>query len=147
MDVCARDAIYRRITISIIAPAAGQRWTRRMLKTAEVTKALQVFREVCKIYNCGVCPLYDADSHDCNEAAVKRVVMTLAAEYSESQYPTWLEWQKANFPDASDDIVPCAFMSTTRLHCETIRGCNICRRRPIPDEIAARLGIKPREGT
>ena len=144
MGVCARDAIYRRITISIIAPTAGQRWTRRVLKTAEVTKALQVFREVCKIYNCGVCPLYDADSHDCNEAAVKRVVMTLAAEYSESQYPTWLEWQKETFPEAADKICPLMFMDFKSANCSRDITCAECRTQRIPAQIAKKLGIKPK---
>ena len=58
------------------------------------------------------------------------------------RYPTWSEWQKKVFPGAGDDMYPCSFLSYTECGCKR-SSCDECRERPIPADIAAKLGIKP----
>lgn len=69
-------------------------------------------------------------------------IMQRAAEHPEPRYPTWMEWQKANFPDAQVALFPCNF---ARCH-KNFSGCFECdfyRESAIPADIAQKLGIKP----
>ena len=72
----------------------------------------------------------------------ERIVMQWAAEHPEPRYPTWAEWQKANFPDATLEICPNHFMEKKPLGTCAI-PCAKCMSTPIPADIAAKLGIKP----
>lgn len=65
-----------------------------------------------------------------------------AKEHPAPRYPTWSEWQERMFPGAGDDMYPCSFLSYTECRCKG-SSCNECRERPIPADIAAKLGIKP----
>lgn len=63
-----------------------------------------------------------------------------AAEHPEPRYPTWREWQISTFKGATCRVQPCAFVSSDDLECG---DCSNCRDRPIPADIAEKLGIKP----
>lgn len=67
-----------------------------------------------------------------------------AAEHPTPRYPTWREWQKNVFPDAGGDMNPCSFLSIAESECKW-PSCDECRDRPIPADIAAKLGIRPIE--
>ena len=59
-------------------------------------------------------------------------------------YPSWIEWWKTTFPDADkDSICPRQFLSRETSGCWDLR-CTECENRPIPAEIAAKLGVKPK---
>ena len=60
-------------------------------------------------------------------------------------YPTWREWQQANFPNKSGTIRPCEYISYTDAHCDDYKYCGDCANQPIPADIAEKLGIKPKE--
>ena len=66
-----------------------------------------------------------------------------AAEHPEPRYPTWKEWQHSMFPDASEKMIPCSFLSHRECKCNWWSSCDECREQPIPADIAAKLGIKP----
>jgi hypothetical protein len=70
-------------------------------------------------------------------------VMKWAAEHPEPAYPTWEEWGKEwkqKFPEA--ETVPCISLF---MKADCGESCESCRQRPIPADIAAKLGIKPLE--
>lgn len=67
-----------------------------------------------------------------------------AAEHPVPRYPTWTEWQERMFPDAGDGMYPCSFLSYTKCGCKE-SSCDECNGRPIPADIAVKLGIKPIE--
>lgn len=67
-----------------------------------------------------------------------------AAEHPAPRYPTWREWQHSMFPDADEKMHPCSFLSYTECGCKR-SSCNECRERPIPADIAEKLGIRPIE--
>lgn len=68
-----------------------------------------------------------------------------AAEHPAPRYPTWREWQHSMFPGAGDDMYPCSFLSYTECRCKGWSSCDECRGRPIPADIAEKLGIMPIE--
>ena len=61
---------------------------------------------------------------------------------AENAYPSWNEVWKQVFPKAT--CVPCPVCNFGAGECVT--SCAECRARPIPAEIAEKLGIKPKEG-
>lgn len=63
-----------------------------------------------------------------------------ATEHPAPRYPTWNEWQESTFPDASDSVKPCSYASWAKLDCSGV--CDICRGKPIPSDIAEKLGVK-----
>lgn len=92
-------------------------------------------RNLCILIGSGDGAIYDEIEH---------YVMRWAEDHPEPVYPTWQEWQKKVFPDAGDDMYPCNFLSYTECGCKW-PSCNECVDRPIPADIAAKLGIKPIE--
>lgn len=69
-----------------------------------------------------------------------------AAENPEVRYPTWREWQQANFPNNSSPIHPCEFMRRSDMYCFNflgLGGCGACANQPIPANVAKKLGIQP----
>lgn len=122
---------------------------------AEFKDVVKQQKRMCKtIEDCNKCPLRSMD-HDCrlmamidadyDEAeaeAIERIVMDWAEKYPEPRYPTWKEWQEANFPNANVKVSPCAFSDSKSFRCMN-HGCDACRDFPIPADIAEKLGIKP----
>ena len=64
-----------------------------------------------------------------------------AAAHPAPRYPTWREWQKNTFSGATASVFPCSYASRADLGCYGV--CDTCRNKPIPADIAAKLGIKP----
>ena len=129
-----------------------------MAEFQEVMK--QKFRMCNAHKGCNDCPIYNCkerkSSHFlCSEfvhrypAITEEIIMKWAAENPESVYPTWAKWHCENFPGAIDSICPHMFLSKKQRDekyiCST-KGCDWCRNRPIPADIAEKLGIKPIEG-
>ena len=123
---------------------------------AEFVEVMRTARRMCKsIDDCGDCPFLDASIELCclnkypkgyndkdfirHEAAI----MKWGAENPESRYPTWREWSDKQFPDASESMRTCAFMSKERANCMAQDMCDTCRNQPIPADIAKKLGIQP----
>lgn len=89
----------------------------------------------------GSCSLYGAND-GVDYADMERRVMAWAAEHPAQRYPTWREWQHSMFPGAGDGMYPCSFLSYTECRCYG-SSCDECRERPIPADIAAKIGIMP----
>lgn len=66
-----------------------------------------------------------------------------AKEHPEPVYPSWDEAWKNLFTGAVKAPCPRAFFGC---ECMVDIGCAKCGSRPIPAEIAEKLGIKPKEG-
>ncbi|HIV27498.1 MAG TPA: hypothetical protein IAA64_05985 [Candidatus Ornithocaccomicrobium faecavium] len=122
---------------------------------AEFTKVMRWFKKMHErnrlLPDCGDCALGNGPISKCRKMLQEhpeecaRVIEQYAAEHLEPRYPTRREWQQANFPDAADGVHPCAFMSMLDADCIGFPVCNPCRDRPIPADIAEKLGIKPKE--
>nr|DAV14177.1 MAG TPA: hypothetical protein [Caudoviricetes sp.] len=123
---------------------------------AEFTEVMRQARRMCKeqqnISCCVRCPINKngcmvvADAEYVDYADAEREIMHWAAEHPEPVYPTWNEWYRKNFPDAYDDgkrICPVIFGGGES--CDNENDCDKCRDRPIPADIAEKLGIKPKE--
>jgi hypothetical protein len=111
---------------------------------------------------CGItCPL-SGDGFACSVAIdvpndieekrlveIERIVMDWAAANPEPRYPTWREWHKANFPNVEcGKLCPAMFGGNPEGGCINAT-CEGCLDRPIPADVAEKLGIKPiggREG-
>ena len=78
----------------------------------------------------------------CDVSELERIVMAWAEKHPGPRYPTWKEWQKANFPNAGTNLCPMAFGITNMSACIDI-SCGECTNKPIPADIAKKLGIKP----
>lgn len=95
----------------------------------------------CPLDNGEACRLAaDQDGEDYSD--VERIIMAWASEHPAQRYPTWTEWQHSMFPSAGEHMNPCSFLSYTECKCGGT-SCEECRERHIPDDIAAKLGIKP----
>ena len=121
---------------------------------AEFREVIRQAHRMCDTYDCDHCPLtYEsvlcalASDKDLTYAVIKKFeskVMQWAKEHPEPQYPTWAEWHKENFPNASAIFAPCTFASTSELGCAKT-NCRACKSRSIPADIAKKLGIRPKE--
>lgn len=103
--------------------------------------------QIDKFTNCDL-NLTPCDFTDETILQIEVKVNQWAAENPEPQYPTWREWQKENFPYLPDSyplVHPCNFMSIYDAKCDNHSNCGTCRDKPIPAEIAEKLGIKPKE--
>ena len=123
---------------------------------AEFMEVMCAARRMCKsIDDCADCPLTDLcyfdkylKEYDGSLIQQEAVIMKWDAENPEVRYPTWREWQKENFPYLPDSyplVHPCNFMSIYDAKCDNHSNCGTCRDKPIPADIAEKLGIKPKE--
>lgn len=76
-------------------------------------------------------------------------VMDWAAEHPEPRYPSWNRWFRETFPDSIYATSPCPntfcrVCDPTAYHGEV--ECYECKGKPIPADIAEKLGIKPMGG-
>lgn len=108
--------------------------------------------EECKLNGDASCPfcINPERWEDGASEAIERIIMDWAAKHPEPTYPTWNEWYKATFPNSNYHTIPCPSMfykicETSNYHGEV--ECYECKNRPIPADIAERLGIKPIGGT
>lgn len=121
---------------------------------AEFTKVMRWFKKMHErnrlLPDCGDCALGNGPISKCRKMLQEhpeecaRVIEQYAAEHLEPRYPTWREWQQANFPDAIGVVYPCAFVDAINANCDAYDECDKCRDQPIPAEIAEKLGIKPK---
>lgn len=120
---------------------------------SEFTDVMRQARRMCKAQeDCESCPIWNSTKFFCkldtvcysDDSMIESIVMKWAKEHPEPSYPTWLEWQKSMFPDATGYIIPCKFGSKDRFKCED-KTCYQCVREPMPADIAEKLGIKPKE--
>ena len=117
---------------------------------AEFSEVMGQWRRMCAAFkNCDECPQYS--EYQCynsikyvfecgNIESLERNVMTWAAEHP-VVYPTWAEWLVENgafcpFKDIKTDF------TETEILCR-IRDIVF---KPIPADIAEKLGIEPKEG-
>lgn len=122
---------------------------------SEFTDVMRQARRMCKTQeDCESCPLWNTANFFCkldttcysDDSAIENIIMQWAAKHPEPVYPTWAEWQDSTFPNATVRIRPCWFIPKNPRMCNTLENCYGCCNRPIPAEIADKLGIKPKEG-
>ena len=127
---------------------------------AEFAEVMRQAHRMCDVCKCDDCPMADhvdmcglIHSKYRKEGILlefERIVMQWAKEHPEPQYPTWEEWQRDNFPGTLRFLCQCHFVAKDALEnaigekCEHIK-CSECRARPIPADIAKKLGIRPKE--
>lgn len=76
---------------------------------------------------------------------IEKRVLAWAAEHPEPVYPSWNEAWKELFPQAK--YIPCPELYFGVEGCDhDDKFCVNCKSRPIPAEIAEKLGIRPKEG-
>mgnify|MGYP004497203105 CR=1 FL=1 len=131
---------------------------------ADFVEVVRQATRMCEYYICGSdlsceqCPLsrknvrcgytlyLDIGNIDDEEAAeIEQVIMAWAAEHPAPRYPTWREWYTTTFPDVDTArffICPGHYGDGDRNACSNYH-CGECVNRPIPADIAAKLGIKP----
>lgn len=132
---------------------------------AEFQEVIRQARRMCKESDsCGFCPVGGKEIQcdiacrvarkDCTDKIMEEFEQTVeewAADHPEPQYPTWKEWITETFTGVAAPPSPCQFMRTkdwekaANVMCELVR-CESCREKPIPAEIAEKLGIKPKDG-
>ena len=116
---------------------------------AEFTEVMRKIRELCAEREvCTGCIMESGAARYCGaklceprlpaEEIERRVAQWEAAK---PKYPSWNEVWKQVFPKAT--CVPCPICNFGAGECVT--SCAECRARPIPAEIAEKLGIEPKE--
>lgn len=79
-------------------------------------------------------------------ATIERVVTQWAAEHPEPVYPSWKEGWKQLFPEADIRHTLCPEVFGDKYKCDwrlDVNDCDECLERPMPAEVAEKLGIKP----
>ena len=124
---------------------------------AEFQEVMKQAKRMCGSRNgCTSCPLVNFDQALCKlcrevvaqfsptiTSMAEDAIMSWAAKNPEPRYPTWKEWQDTNFPNNDALMQPCIFESEEYFNCKEENGCEECMNKPIPAEIAEKLGIKP----
>lgn len=124
---------------------------------AEFVEVMVQTRRMCNEYgsNCFRCPLSASgdcilmpdDDNACNSdyAKIEETVLQWAEENPEPVYPSWAEAWKQLFPDADDiPCVACFGKKYRDSNCDLIT-CVECWNKPMPAEVAKKLGIKLKE--
>lgn len=120
---------------------------------AEFTEVMRQAQRLCAAHidgDCALCPLFGVLTgckgnvcNACDTKEIQNIVFNWAAEHPEPVYPTWREWQNANFPNADSIIHPCVFESEEYFNCVNKNSCECCENERIPADIAEKLGVKP----
>lgn len=125
---------------------------------AEFVDVMKMARRMCvHVDDCNDCPIYDflgeycklsrpLSSSDSDFVKYEADIVKWTSENPELRYPTWREWQQANFPNKSSTIRPCEFMRRSDAHCTDYmdrNSCDDCCNQRIPADIAEKLGIQP----
>lgn len=91
----------------------------------------------CPLEGYGCPAIYEEDSNHVDYADVEKNVTAWAAKHPEPVYPTWAEWLKTfgvvEVTKNKDKSI------TVMMKPELLN--------PIPDDIAQKLGLEPKEGT
>jgi hypothetical protein len=102
----------------------------------------------CPLQSVGNCAITSAPcfNHEEIYKKIEFVVMDWAEKNPESRYPSWKETWRQLFPNMTEKLPPCPryFVEQERYRrlC-TGSQCDACLDRPIPADIAEKLGIKP----
>lgn len=127
---------------------------------AEFQEVIKQTKRMCEAnFDCSDCPLKGetqciAQVHNgiipsiWNEDTyrdMERIVMKWAEEHPEPRYPSWKKWRDSMFPDTACHTCPKHFLSRKASRCDDQKSCIECMNRPIPADIAEKLGIKPVE--
>lgn len=116
---------------------------------AEFSEVMTQFARLCDYYSqngCHGCPVDEegfncaCEKQGCSKSSAEEleaIIMSWAAEHPEPVYPTWSEWlvQMGVFPP---------MMSTNPIKAMDAISSGVCK--PIPADIAQKLGIEPKEG-
>lgn len=123
---------------------------------AEFVEVMKQARRLCaeqqEIECCVKCPMQGkggcmvaADVENVDYEDAEQRIMQWAAEHPEPVYPSWDEAWKELFPQAK--YIPCPELYFGVECCDhDDKFCVNCKSRPIPAEIADKLGIRPKEG-
>lgn len=97
----------------------------------------------------GICAKFITLSEDAI-TTIERVVTQWAAEHPEPVYPSWKEGWKQLFPEADIRHTLCPEVFGDKYRCDWCHddnddndNCDECLERPMPAEVAEKLGIKP----
>lgn len=122
---------------------------------AEFVKTMEEARRLCATQeNCEKCPIWYARLEVCRIGAAfnddkivdtitEGIILSWAKEHPEPVYPSWEAAWRQLFPDAN--CVPCPDSFGIKYgvpECAHL-ACTACKSRPIPAEVAEKLGIKP----
>lgn len=121
---------------------------------SEFTEIMRQAKRLCAAHggmcNMRNCPLDDGEAcrllpdhggEDYNK--LERIIMDWAKEHPEPVYPSWEEGWKQLFPESSGTPCPANYGKKYRNICCVNVLCVNCKQRPIPAEVAEKLGIKP----
>ena len=121
---------------------------------AEFSEVMRQAARMCRAHEeCEECPvnmIADMVPSGClfgsgiDAGYIEEKIMGWAADNPEPRYPTWKEWQNTNFPNNDALMRPCIFESEEYFGCVKLEiDCEKCMNKPIPADIAEKLGIKP----
>lgn len=116
---------------------------------AEFVEVMRQARRLCDAQRiCDGCPLRSEKGmcggidalQDWDDATTEKIVMDWAEAHPEKVYPSWDEYQYEMFPNHTRGICPMMF----GMECPHYKaGCAECRSKPMPAEIAEKLGVRP----
>ena len=122
---------------------------------AEFQEVMKQAKRMCDNYNdctdCPICKKAEEAQTICpvpsvnkiDSANVETVVRDWAAKHPEPKHPSWHEAWKQLFPDGQRTPCPgCCGKKYAPEWCGQ-EECGVCKNRPIPADIAEKLGIKP----
>lgn len=122
---------------------------------AEFVEVMRQERRLCAMYHCSRCPLNDFNGYNCmmcpdstvSDTKIEEIIMQWAKENPEPVYPSWTEAWEQLFPDG--DGIPCRAFFNKKYRIENCycSDCIECNNKPMPAEIAKKLGIKPKEAS
>lgn len=124
---------------------------------AEFTEIMRQAKRMCTAHgsmcNTNNCPLdngeacrinIDLDGEDYNE--LERIILDWAAEHPEPVYPSWEEGWRQLFPDTDIRHTLCPKVFGDKYKCDwclDVNDCDVRLKRPMPAEVAEKLGVKP----
>ena len=123
---------------------------------AEFSEVMRQAARMCRAHEeCEECPvnmIADMVPSGClfgsgiDAEYIEEKIMDWAAEHPELRYPSWHEAWKQLFPDGQGSPCPTAYGMKYEPEWCGSDDCKKCKGRPIPADIAKKLGIKPIRG-
>lgn len=122
----------------------------------EFVEVMRQARRLCEMEECRKCQLYNFSAGDCmmtlsyscetdvDYGEAEKIILQWAKENPEPVYPSWKEAWKQLFSNGIDTPCPLEYDAKYGHDCTNLLCLN-CKQRPMPAEIAKKLGIKPKE--
>ena len=122
---------------------------------AEYVEVMRQARRICASEKeCKKCLMWNSQGSYCrtdvlrsseDDAGTEQIVMDWVEAHPEAVYPTWDEYQDEMFPNHTRGICPMAF----GVRCPNgdradALACADCRSKPMPAEIAEKMGLEPK---